>query len=73
MFKNQLSKTTTGIIFMAIGLVLFLYTTGIIAETLRPIIIVFSLCLIGYGFIESHAYVLIQKFINKKDSKKKDE
>lgn len=62
----HVSHTIKGALFFAAGLILFLYVTNIITMGLQMILILASIILMIYGFVEMDAFRKIMKMINKK-------
>lgn len=59
------NKPLKGLITLSIGVVLFLHTTGIITRGLDMLIIIFSIVLILYGFVELDGPARIRKLLKR--------
>ena len=62
----RFSQDVKGALIMLAGLILFLYATNIITIGLQTVIIIASLVLIVYGFIELDGYNKVMKLVNKR-------
>jgi hypothetical protein len=66
MFDKYLSKRAQGVAIMAIGVILFLNATGFIQRGLSSVVIISSIVLMVYGFVQAHAFEYIQSLWNGK-------
>lgn len=62
----HVSKTVKGLLFFISGLILFLYVTNIITIGLQMVLLLASIIIMIYGFIEMDAWHKIMKLINRK-------
>lgn len=62
----RISNTGKGLLFFIAGLILFLYVTNIITMGLQMVLLLGSIILMIYGFLEMNAYHRLMKLINKK-------
>lgn len=68
MFDKYLSKKAQGVLIMIIGLVLFLNALGFIDRGINCLIIICSLGLMIYGFVQADGYALVQKILRKRNN-----
>lgn len=61
----MLSPTMRGLIMFGVGLVLLLNQLGIIEHSFDAIIVIASVILMFYGFVEAHGYEYVHKFLGK--------
>lgn len=62
----RFSHDTKGALIMLAGIILFLYATNIITIGLQTVIVLASLILIVYGFMELDGYNKVMKLVNKR-------
>ena len=62
----QVSRTVKGVLFFIAGLILFLYVTNIITLGLQMVLLLASIIIMIYGFVEMDAWHKVMKLINKK-------
>lgn len=62
----HLTRTLKGAFLMVAGIILFLYVTNIITASLQMILLLASIILIIWGFMEMDGYQKLMKLINKK-------
>lgn len=62
----RVSNTVKGALFFLAGLILFLYVTNIITMGLQMILLLASIIIMIYGFVEMDGYRKIMRLINKK-------
>ncbi len=62
----HVSHSVKGLLFFISGVILFLYVTNIITMGLQMVILLASIILMIYGFIEMDAYHKLLKLVNKK-------
>lgn len=67
---QSLPNVTKGLIIMLVGVVLLFHTLGIMRASLSLLIIIGSILMIGYGFMEANGPQLIRqlskKYLNRK-------
>ncbi len=61
----HVSNTVKGALFFVAGLILFLYVTNIITMGLQMILLLASIIIMIYGFVEMDAYHKLMKLVNK--------
>jgi|GEM_PF-6477169 hypothetical protein len=66
MNSPHISHTAKGAFLMTAGIILFLYVTKIITASLEMIILLASILMIIYGFIEIGGYNKLMQLFNKK-------
>lgn len=62
----HVSRTTKGLLFFIAGLILFLYVTNIITMGLQMVLLLASIIIMIYGFVEMDAYHKLMRLVNKK-------
>lgn len=62
----RFDKPHRGLLFMAAGIILFLYVTNIITVGLQLVLLLAALVLIGYGFLEFDGYNKLMRLFKRK-------
>jgi hypothetical protein len=65
MFDKYLSPYIQGWLVFVVGVVLFLHTIGVFTSGLSFVLILLSLGMILYGFLQADMYASIQKLLKK--------
>ncbi len=68
MFDKYLTPKSQGLVIMAIGIVLLLNAIGFIDRGLNSLIIIASIGLVIYGFIQADGPHFVKKLLKKKDN-----